>query len=151
VSLSQDAATDFDPLGDDEEHADEKSFLVDGDRNTTWSTESYTGSVLSDKEGVGIYVDAGTDDGGGIRARRLTVRSTTPGFSAEVYAANGGPPDALDGWTRLSSGKVFDKRTGVPLEGDREFRYYLLWITGLPTDEEKVELSEVELFQMGRG
>ncbi|MBI5106887.1 MAG: serine/threonine protein kinase, partial [Solirubrobacterales bacterium] len=45
VSLKQRGAGDFDPPpGDGREHPDEVRFVVDDDRSSTWSTETYTGT-----------------------------------------------------------------------------------------------------------
>ena len=58
-SLKQANAHDYDPLGDNKsEHPTQAKLVVDGERNTSWSTESYDGSTLGSKAGVGIYVDA---------------------------------------------------------------------------------------------
>ena len=58
IALAEDAVTDFDPFGDDSEHPEETALAVDGDpTGTAWSTEAYQG--VFDKDGVGIYVDAG--------------------------------------------------------------------------------------------
>src|SRR5215204_5718841 len=59
VNLSRDSADDFDPFGTGGEHSEETSLAIDGDpTGTAWSTESYTGTLP--KDGVGIYVDAGS-------------------------------------------------------------------------------------------
>src|SRR4051794_22938457 len=54
VSLSQEAATDFDPYGTGSqgEHPNERSFAVDRDSSTFWSTETYRGG-LGNKPGLG--------------------------------------------------------------------------------------------------
>ena len=38
----------------------------------------------------------------------------------------------------------------VQIRGGRRFRHYLLWITALPEDSEKVEISELRLFRSQR-
>jgi eukaryotic-like serine/threonine-protein kinase len=144
VSLGQDSAHDYDPAGDGTEHGEEAPFVVDRDRNTTWSTESYQGGVLN-KPGVGIYIDAAP----GVAAREMRVRTTTPGWSAEVYATQDRPPKDIAGWgTPIGHVEDAKRSTQIALDtaGNRA-RYYLLWITKLPADSEKVEISEIELYK----
>jgi eukaryotic-like serine/threonine-protein kinase len=147
VSLAQDAAADFDPLGDDVEHPEDADLVVDRDPGTSWATETYSTGELQ-KEGVGILVDAGTDSGGGIRGRRLVVRTSTPGFTAAVYGVVDGVPKVLDGWTQLAPEREVGGREQIELTAaGRDHRHYLLWITALPPDEEKVEIGELALYQ----
>lgn len=144
VSLGQDAAKDYDPLGDDgKEHPEEAAAALDRNDSTTWSTETYKGKALT-KAGVGIYVDAEP----GVAARAMRVRTTTPGFTAEVYAAQDGPPDSIDGWNKVADDRTIDstsQRIDLDTAGTR-FRYYLLWITKLPPGEGVVKISELYLF-----
>jgi eukaryotic-like serine/threonine-protein kinase len=145
VSLQQDAASDYDPAGDNRsEHPDETSFAVDRDVNSAWSTETYTGGNLG-KAGVGIYLDAEPT----VAAEQLGVRSPTPGYRAEVYGIDGTtPPEDIDGWKRLAANAEIDGSQRIDLDLDGEsFRYYLLWITAMPEGEERVEISELSLFE----
>jgi serine/threonine-protein kinase len=143
VSLGQSAARDYDPLGDNEEHRDERVFALDRNPTTFWSTERYQGGNLG-KPGVGIYVDAAPR----AKGRQLEIQTPTSGFTAEVYGAtDGGPPDDLSGWTRLADAQQIGERERIDLEtGGRFYRYYLLWITALPPEEERAEVSELRLF-----
>ncbi len=146
VSLGQAAATDFDPFGDNrEEHPEEADNVLDGDPGTAWSTERYRGARLQ-KRGVGIYVDAGTDDGGGVPGRRLEVGTQTPGFTAEVYGAADGPPEDIDEWDRLAANTTIEDDERIELDVDgKDPRYYLLWVTGLPRGRQEVRVSELGL------
>ena len=47
VSLGAGRAHDYDPFGGDGEHPDQANVVVDGDHNTTWSTEGYQGGALT--------------------------------------------------------------------------------------------------------
>ena len=90
-------AQDFDPEGGDGEHPDEVKLAIDGIPNTTWQTETYTAGPdlsLSGKSGVGLIVEAAEP----VTGQTLTVGTTTGGWSADVYAADSGPPDDLAGW-----------------------------------------------------
>ncbi|HEV2815558.1 MAG TPA: protein kinase [Solirubrobacteraceae bacterium] len=150
VSLGARAATDFDPIGGDGEHGDEAFAVLDRDQGTIWTTETYSAGDLQ-KDGVGISLDAKTDDGGGILGRRLVVRTKTPGFTAAVYGAVDGRPEVLDGWTLLASPRKIDGTEQVELDnGGRRYRHYLLWITELAPDDTRVEISELELFSAAR-
>ena len=146
VPLGQRAASDFDPAGDDREHEDETSFVLDGNKATTWSTETYAAGDLQ-KDGVGIVVDAKPD----VAAAQIQITTPTPGWSADIYVApNGDKPRTTPpaGWERVGSVADAGRTETVDLDtaGNR-FRYYLVWITKLPADEQKVEISEIVLRQ----
>jgi serine/threonine-protein kinase len=144
VSLGARAASDYDPAGDQAEHSDETTFVLDRVRQSTWSTETYQGGALGGKVGVGIYVDANPK----VAAEILRVTTPSPGFRAEVYAAETGPPDELEGWTRVAEDQVVDRDERIQLErGGREYRYYLLWITGFAVGEQKAEIAELQLLR----
>jgi hypothetical protein len=144
VSVGRTSAEDFDPQGDDGEHSDEAPFVVDRDAGTTWSTETYRdGLEGANKEGVGIYIDAKP----GVEATRMEIQTTEPGWSAEIYGANGAqvPPD-VSGWEQIGDVTMRrDKqRFRINEDGD-SYRYYLVWLTSLP-ESQKVEISEIALF-----
>ncbi len=147
VGLKQRSASDFDPLGDDDEHSDQTSTLVDGDPATTWSTENYDGGTLNNKAGVGVIIDASP----GVAAKRLTIRTPTPGFEASVWVAEEGLPKTAppEGWTRVSSAAVqVGEREPIDLDtAGNTYRRYLVWITKLPPEEESAKISEILLFK----
>jgi eukaryotic-like serine/threonine-protein kinase len=142
------SATDYDPEGDGDEHADEVQAAVDGSQTTAWTTESYvTGPSLEDsgKGGVGLYLDAGQP----VAARSLEVRSSDPSWDLVVYGAADSVPDSLDGWTEIGSQSDMKTHATVSLPtGGRKFRYYLLWITKLAStgDGYAVGISDARLF-----
>ena len=47
VSVKRTSASDYDPLGDDEEHAEEAPLAVDQDSATAWTTETYQKNALT--------------------------------------------------------------------------------------------------------
>src|SRR3954447_16760028 len=116
-------AKDFDPPpGDGLEHSSSAGRAIDGDKSTYWFTETYDGGVLG-KPGVGIFVTADAP----VAARRLEVRSPTPGWSAQVYAAPAAAA-TLAGWGRPVAKLRGEARESVPLRtapGGR-FRSYLI-------------------------
>jgi serine/threonine-protein kinase len=144
VPLKTKAAKDFDPYGDKTEHSAEAGAAIDDDPRSEWTTESYQGGQLN-KPGVGIYVDASP----GVAATQLALRTTTPGWSGAVYAAKSGPPqDGLDGWIKVATIDSAKRSQQIKLDtaGER-FRYYLVWITQLPSGETKASIGDLALLR----
>src|SRR3954464_4127632 len=83
VALS--GVTPSDPVRDNKEEPSPAAINAT-DRNpaTYWSTERYDASPLLGKPGVGVVVDAGTL----VNLSQLTVRTDTPGFTAQIEATN---------------------------------------------------------------
>jgi hypothetical protein len=143
VRLAGDAASDYDPEGDNKESSDATRNAIDGNRTTKWNTETYQGGFEgSNKSGVGIYVDAGRL----IAARGLTLATATPGFKARVYASETVPAN-IGGWVPVSRVEEVDEDHTFRLRvRNRKFRYYLLWITELP-EGNKAEVQELSLLR----
>jgi serine/threonine-protein kinase len=83
-----------------------------------------------------------------------SVATPTPGWSGAIYAAASGPPGTVPdkGWTRVATLSGVPRRHQYDLATKgRTYRYYLVWITGLPPSTEKVEISEIRLFQSTSG
>src|SRR3954467_3469557 len=111
INLGQGSAHDFDPLGTGGEHPEQVSAAIDDDPNSAWSTERYNGGQLG-KDGVGLYVDASPM----VAAKRLSLRTTTPGWSGAVYAAESGPPEQLDaGWEQVGRIDNVRRTANIPL------------------------------------
>jgi len=146
VGLGQRAVSDFDPLGGDGEHPEQASALVDGLAATTWATERYDAGALS-KEGVGVVIDASP----GVAARKLTIRTPTPGFEASIWVAPKGLPSTAppQGWTLVSSPAVpIGTSEAIDLDtASNRYRRYLVWITKLAPEEQVVKISELLLYQ----
>jgi hypothetical protein len=115
------AVAAYDPLGDGTENDDEVPLATDGDPTSGWSTEGYD-DFASTKEGVGLVLDPG-----GAAVRSLTVRSSLPGWTAEVRAGDApeGPFERVVGASRS-----VDAETTWELE-DGAGPYLALWITAL--------------------
>jgi eukaryotic-like serine/threonine-protein kinase len=141
VNLTSDAASDYDPEGDGEESPEAARNAIDGNKTTNWDTETYSGGFAgSNKSGVGLYVDAGQP----IRARQLDLVTATPGFQAEVHAANTLPGQIRD-WTRVSPRREVSQVQRFRLDTrGTGYRYYLLWIVELP-EGNKAEVQELGL------
>jgi serine/threonine-protein kinase len=138
-------ATSFDPPpGDGTEHAPETGKAIDGDPTTKWTTENYTqGGGLASKPGVGLYVT--TKDPAA--ATKITLMTADPRWDCEIYAAEE-PGKTLADWGAPVGGrKNVPKNVSIPLQtGDRQYRYYLVWITKLPSDN-RADIAEVRLFK----
>jgi serine/threonine protein kinase len=146
ISLGQSAAKDYDPAGDNAEHATEAKLVVDGETSTSWSTETYEGGVLNNKPGVGVYVIADP----AVAARQIQILTPTKGWAGAVYVAPAGsPPKSIEaGWTKLNDIKSAKPSTRLSLDtGHNRFRYYLVWIAKLPPGADKVQISEIRLWR----
>jgi len=144
VSLARSAAHDYDPYGTGGEHPELTRFAVDRDPSSTWSTENYDAGDLQ-KAGVGLYIDAKPS----VSAKAMRIQTPTKGFDLTVYGAKSGPPKTVPdpGWTELGSAAALKSREPIQLDtASQRFRYYLIWITKLPREAKKVEISEVALF-----
>src|ERR687891_84028 len=129
VTLSKDAASDYDPEGDGEESSGQVQFAIDGLPTTEWDTETYEGGFEgSNKSGVGLYIDTGNR----VAARQLDLVTSTPGYTATVYASDS-VPSRIERWTKVSQSVRVKEKQAIPLDTARqEFRNYLLWISALP-------------------
>ena len=153
VQLSSSAANSYNPFGTGPENRDQVGNLVDGDPNTTWSTEQYYERALG-KPGTGIYLDAAPT----VLARALEIQTPTPGFAVLVYVA-----DRIDlelpygnstslrarGWQGPVGASEYvhsGERIALRLSG-HSHRYYLVWLTSLPAGMESATLNELTLFK----
>jgi serine/threonine-protein kinase len=141
------AAQDFDPEGDNDEHAEEVKLAIDGIPNTAWSTETYDvvgGDISGTKTGVGLIVETAEP----IEATSISVGTAEGGWDAEVYAAAEGPPTDLAGWGE-PVGSVADAPESplIELSLPEPAQYYLIWFTKLAdtSDGGRVEVSDVAL------
>jgi serine/threonine-protein kinase len=156
VPLAQTAAHDYNPFGTGPENREKDQSAVDGDPNTSWSTEHYYDGTLKKNggTGVGLYVDAAPN----VAAKQIEIQTPTPGFAAQIYVANhldlslpygNSTPLTARGW-QGPVGEDSDVRNGahvqLALDGVR-YRYYLIWITKLPPGMESASLAEVTLFR----
>jgi serine/threonine protein kinase len=132
------ASNAYDPNGDGQENDSEVANATDGNPSTAWHTEHYKTVEFGNlKDGVGLVVDAGSP----VRPRSLTIESDTPGFTADVKAgaSSSGPFDTV------SSSKQVGLRTTFELSVDPARRYFLVWITRLPSDALRAAVNEVAI------
>jgi serine/threonine-protein kinase len=142
-------ARDYDPYGDDRsEHPEEAARVIDADPESSWSTEQYDAGQLS-KRGVGIYVDAGAP----VPARRIDVRTPTPGIEVQVYGSNQAPfrepgPETFARWGAPLAQKQVDAKRSINLDTrGRRLRYYLVWVVRLPASGGKAAISGLRLLR----
>ena len=159
VSLSQSAAHSYNPFGNEPENVDQLANLIDGDPSTTWSTEQYFDGDFAHEDssglGTGVYLDAAPK----LDARTLRIITPDAGFPVQVYVADrieelpfgSDTPLTQRGWYG-PVGQSSSVRNGESIAlhlGGRAWRYYLVWLSGLPpNDPEKlISIGELELFK----
>lgn len=113
---------DYDPNGNGDENPDEVGNIIDGNKDTVWSTESYKSSIFGDhKGGVGVYMDYGR----AVEVQELAITSSG-NWSGAIKGSN----DVLE-WKTLKRVKNAAKELSFKVTG-APYRYYLIWITKLP-------------------
>jgi eukaryotic-like serine/threonine-protein kinase len=156
VPLAQTAAHDYNPFGTGPENREDVQSAVDGDPNTSWSTEHYYDGTLKKAggTGVGLYVDAAPN----VSAKQIEIQTPTPGFSTQIYVANqidlalpyGDSTPLTDRGWRGPVGEDHDVRKDahIPLRlGGARYRYYLVWIVKLPPGQQAASIAELTLFR----
>jgi tRNA A-37 threonylcarbamoyl transferase component Bud32 len=152
IDLCQHCAHDYNPdalSGPKTQNPGDDGLAIDGNLNTAWPTEHYYTGKLG-KPGVGLYVDASRP----VQAHKLVIYTQTPGWSAQIWGSNSLPdPDVFDtgpgGWTQLSQVASVSRTNAISLSPPKPgYRYYLVWITGLPPGKMLVDLNEVTLYKL---
>jgi tRNA A-37 threonylcarbamoyl transferase component Bud32 len=146
-------ATDYDPEGDGEEVGSKVELAADGDpTGTAWETEHYDsetfeGTKTGPDPGVGIYVTTTSP----ATPKKMIVRTPTPGWDAQVFAAPAGPPSDITGWDE-PVGEVSEAEgtQEIDLDVRQPSTYFLLWFTKASParDQEgryQIEISDIKL------
>jgi serine/threonine-protein kinase len=151
--VALESATAYDPEGDGEEEDEIEEYVIDGNPSgTSWTTEHYESEIFEGTKtgpdpGVGIYVTsegAGTPD-------KMVVRTPTPGWNAQVFAAAAGPPEEIEEWGEpIGEVKNADKTAEIKLHLGSAAKYFLLWFTkASPAGDQEgtyqVEISDIKL------
>jgi len=137
VDLS--AINAYDPYGHPpgQENNAAAPFATDGSAQTYWETEHYYSTFAAlGKPGVGLILDAKRP----LKLRQLGVASETPGFRAVIRAGDSstGPfPDTVSATQTAGTRTIFTLNVANP------HRYYLLWITQLPSNLGFVRINDV--------
>jgi len=124
TSIALSGVTGYDPEGTGGEHNADAPKATDGNAGTAWQTEHYASPAFGGlKHGVGLALDAGSVR----RLKTITLRTDTPGFTAEILATNSLSTThaAVDSRAQPVGG-----RTVFTLSGAKA-RYYIIWITNL--------------------
>jgi serine/threonine-protein kinase len=134
---------DFDPAGGDGEHTDEaeRGDAIDGDQNTSWSTEDYTSPDWGrlGKPGVGLILELNQPT----EIQALEFDTPSVGWQAEVYVADSDPGN-LEGWGEpVATFEESDAGTNS-VTFDRTGGAVLLWFTRAG-DDGQVTVTEVRL------
>ncbi len=141
VPLRIAAATDFDPPpGDGQENPAQVARLIDGRRDTFWSTEHYfSRDVGGKKSGVGVVLKLASP----AAVRTVTVHGADTGWNASVYVYDQ-PPQSAPSGTADGSGQNLGADATIAVTQPKQGQYVLLWITYLPPSG-KLRIAEVEL------
>ncbi|HEY2334984.1 MAG TPA: protein kinase [Solirubrobacterales bacterium] len=151
VSIS--SATDYDPEGDGEEVPSKVELAVDGNpTGTAWETEHYesdtfAGTKTGPDPGVGIYVTTTAP----AKPVKMIVRTPTPGWDAQVFAASSSPPEELTEWGEPVGTVVNASSTvEVDLNVQEPSTYFLLWFNKASEAHDQfggyqVEISDIRL------
>jgi serine/threonine protein kinase len=147
------SATDYDPQGDEEEIGSKVELAVDGDPSgTAWETEHYDSDVFAGTKtgpnpGVGIYVTTSSAE----KPEKMIIRTPTPGWDAQVFAAASGPPEELSGWGEPVGIAVEASSTEeIDLTVPQPSRYFLVWFNKASEARDQagryqVEISDIKL------
>jgi hypothetical protein len=136
VTYAPYAAADVD-LGD-------PTAVVDGTSRTAWKTPRSDDPAAIPQ--MGVYLDLASKE----KLRKLVVDTPTPGMTVEVYGATSGPPRSItgSGWTHLATRSDMAARTTIALPSGADYRYVLIWVTGLPSGGDHAAISDVRLVSM---
>lgn len=116
--------TSYDPLGDNEENADQALLAIDSDNETAWTTASYNTSDMSGKAGVGLLVDLGVEK----EVYSVEIDFISAGHTAEIYVVNSTEPDFA---TELKFGDTNPNESSSEISSTNPVsgRYVLVWLT----------------------
>jgi tRNA A-37 threonylcarbamoyl transferase component Bud32 len=154
-TLPVSSATDYDPQGDEEEIGSKVGLAVDGNPSgSAWETEHYdsntfAGTKSGGNPGVGVYVTTASP----VAPQKMIVRSPTPGWDAQVYAATDGPPATLEEWGEPVGVVAEASATQeIDLTVPQPSRCFLLWFNKASEARDQpgryqVEISDIELLR----
>jgi eukaryotic-like serine/threonine-protein kinase len=149
IRLSAGSASEFDPEADGRETGTEQLAIDSNPTGTAWTTEHYdTQDFGGLKDGVGLALDAGAT----VAAKSIDIRSSTPGWDAEIYEVNDSPASELSGWgqpvARITDGGGHET---IALPG-KPAQSFLIWITKPPQAKDdpgryQMEISDVRILK----
>jgi hypothetical protein len=152
IVLDTDAASTYNPYNYPASSFGDPSLAIDGESNTGWTAQ--VEPTVAPKMAEGLAIDLKTPR----RVSALTLVTSTPGMTVQVYGANGSalPTSITDpAWVQLSPYFV-EKKKHVRIKlrhSARAFRFVVLWISGAPAASVgtpqapgHVSVNELELF-----
>ena len=154
VQPCQSCAHDYNPdalSGPKTQNTALDGLAIDGNLSTAWKTEHYYSGALQ-KPGVGLWVDMGR----AIPAKEIVVYTQTPGWRGQIWGSNTLPdPEVFTsgpgGWVELAQVASMQRQQKIPLDtGDGGYRYYLIWITALPSGNNYAAINEIALYKLTR-
>jgi hypothetical protein len=157
ILLDTNAASTYNPYNYPASSFGDPSLAIDGETSTAWTAQ--VEPSVAPRMAVGLAIDLKTPQ----RVGSITLITSTPGMTVQVYGANGSalPTSITDpAWVTLSPSLDAKKRkTRITLRvpsSDRttkEFRFITLWISaapqssvGTPSAPGHVSVNELELF-----
>jgi len=154
ILLDTNAASTYNPYNLPAANFGDPSLAIDGETSTAWTAQVEPSTAP--KMAVGLALDLKTPQ----RVGSLTLITSTPGMTVQVYGANASLPTSITNpaWVALSHSLDAKKRkTHLKLrDSSKAFRYITLWISGAPasavgTPSEQappthVSVNELELF-----
>jgi hypothetical protein len=152
IVLDTDAASTYNPYNYPASGFGDPSLAIDGESNTGWTAQ--VEPAVAPKMAEGLAIDLKTPR----RVSALTLVTSTPGMTVQVYGANGsGLPTSITdpAWAQLSPYFV-EKKKHVRIKlrhSAKAFRFVVLWISGAPAASVgtpqapgHVSVNELELF-----
>lgn len=144
VVVTDTTARDLDPQGEDrEEFPDLVGFVVDGQPNTAWRSQTYNQQFgpAGLKTGVGVVVDLGASTD----VRRVSVDLVGAPTGVSIFLTEDQPAD-------VAGLKPISKRTTdgrLDVETEETGRYVIVWLTSLPAVDSgfRGSIAEVEVRQ----
>jgi len=148
ITLDTNAAATYNPYGYPASEFGDPSLAIDGDPSTAWTATVKPADAP--RMAVGLVIDLKTAQ----RISSLSLLTSTPGMTVQVYGANGSaaPASITDSaWTKLSPSLVVSGRqTSIKLaDSTKAFRFLTLWISRAPASSGHVSVNELELFPAG--
>jgi len=152
ILLDTNAAATYNPYSYPAERFGDPRRAIDGDSSTGWTAA--VDPAVAPRMAEGLVIDLKSAS----KLGSLTVITSTPGMTAQVYGAKGPslPATITDAsWIRLSPAMAIEKKhTSLTLrESAKAFRFVLLWISkaapargGTIGTPPPVSVNELELF-----
>ncbi|MGN9812405.1 protein kinase family protein [Micromonospora sp. BQ11] len=133
--------------------------IIDGDPDKVWGTDTYTAAKFGNsKSGMGVWLDLGAPH----NVRSVRVNLSARGASAVLYAGTTTHPSTSAGdkalvtsYKRTQIGQPFEgSQSGTTMyfdgfKSDQKYRYLLVWITELPSNDRGYQIDVEEITVQG--